>query len=181
MAQKDPGKIFEECIALSCPERILVKKLADNASSWSGGGNTRFASKNECDFIMHDEDTGTFYGLELKSTKGASFTFWREDFELDGKKRTYMIKKGQILGLKKWSEIHKGVFGFLLNFRTKGNATFFVPIQAFLSYTGELPKKRIDVSDVRAMGGIEIASRKLKVNYRYDMESFFTRMSQASN
>ena len=78
--KKNVGKIFEDSIAKSCPGNILVKKLADNASGWSGGDKTRFASKNECDFIMHDENTGLFYGLELKCTEGPSFTFWRKDF-----------------------------------------------------------------------------------------------------
>lgn len=182
MAVKNEGKIFEDCIAESCPEHIFVKKLADNASGWSGGNKTCFATSNECDFIMHDEKTGILYGLELKSTKGRSFTFWREDFEKEckerGKQTHYMIGKKQILGLKKWNEKHRGVFGFVFNFRNDKNETMFVAISDFLEYTNRLSSPRISVTEVREMGCIEINSKKIRTNYRYDMDNFFKNWSR---
>lgn len=170
---RNDGKKFEEEFAKSCPEWILVKKLADNASGWNGGTGTRFSSSNECDFICHDDRTGTFYGLELKSTRHTSFTFWREDLERDGKKHTFAIKKCQILGLKKWSENHSGVFGFLFNFRSKENATYFVSIDEFLQYTEKIKKISINREDVEAMHPIFIPSRRIRTLYRYDLEDFF--------
>ena len=80
---KNEGKRFEDNWKSSCDklDYVLLKRLNDNASAWSGGSNTRFASKNECDFILFDSLRCKFFGLELKSTIHKSLTFWREDFE----------------------------------------------------------------------------------------------------
>lgn len=169
-AQKE-GKRFEDALTKSVPNHVLVKRLNDNASAWSGGTNTRFTSNNECDYIWFDDNTRTFYGLELKTTKDKSLTFWREDFEDKEKKQTFQIKKCQILGLKKWSK-HLGVFGFVINFRSINNRTFFVMIDDFLEYTSTLSKKSINIDDVLNMNPIEIESQLLRTNYRYNVEKF---------
>jgi penicillin-binding protein-related factor A (putative recombinase) len=153
------------------PDYVLVKRLNDNAASWSGGNNTRFASNNECDFILFNDNTRTFYGLELKSTKEKSLTFWREDFEDKTKKQTFMIRKCQIVGLQKWSK-HVGVFGFIINFRSFNNKTYFVSIDDFLTYTSTLSKKSINIDDVLKMNPIEIDNHILRTNYRYDIDKF---------
>lgn len=168
---KNEGKIFEDAFVKSIPEYVLVKRLNDNASSWAGGTKTRFASKNECDYILFNDNTLTFYGLEMKSTKHDSLTFWREDFEDKKKKQTFQIRKCQIQGLEKWSK-HKGVFGFIINFRDAKNQTYFIDIKEFLSYTSSLSKKSINLNDVLSMHPIEIKSVLLRTNYRYDIETF---------
>lgn len=168
---KSFGKNFESQFIKSIPDYVLVKRLNDNASAWSGGTNTRFSSNNECDYIMSDDNTRTFYGLELKSTKEKSLTYWREDFEDKTKKQSFMIRKCQILGLKKWSK-HLGVFGFVINFRSFNNRTFFVSINDFLNYTSSLNKKSINIDDVLSMNPIEIENKLLRTNYRYDIDKF---------
>lgn len=174
---KNQGKIFEDCFKKSIPEEhVLVKRLNDNAAAWSGGENTRFASTNECDFILYDDDSRTLYGLELKSTQGNSFTFWREDFEDKTKKQSFMIKKKQILGLNKWGE-HKGVFGIIFNFRNHNNKTYFVYIDKFIKYTAILTKKSINLYDVLHMQPVEIKNEMLRTNYRYDIEAFLNETS----
>lgn len=120
---------------------------------------------------MFDDNTRTFYGLELKTTKDKSLTFWREDFEDKTKKQTFMIRKCQILGLKKWSE-HFGVFGFVINFRSINNRTFFVMIEDFLDYTSTLSKKSINIDDVLNMNPIEIKNNIIRTNYHYDIQQF---------
>jgi len=172
MAGRNEGKRFEDSFQNSVPEHVLVKRLNDNAAGWSGGANTRFTSTNEADFICFDSIYRMFYAFELKSTQGTSFSFWREDFDVKGKKQSFMIKKNQILGLQKWSKFPFVACGFIFNFRDEGNYTFFVSIENFLCYTKELEKKSVNLSDVIAMNGIEIESRLLKTNYRYDMEKF---------
>lgn len=168
---KSFGKNFESQFIKSIPDYVFVKRLNDNASAWSGGTNTRFSSNNECDYIMSDDNTRTFYGLELKSTKEKSLTYWREDFEDKTKKQSFMIRKCQILGLKKWSK-HLGVFGFVINFRSFNNRTFFVSINDFLNYTSSLNKKSINIDDVLSMNPIEIENKLLRTNYRYDIDKF---------
>lgn len=154
----------------SIPDRVLIKRLNDNAAAWSGGNNTRFSSNNECDFILFDDNTGVLYGLELKSTIG-SLTYWREDFENPLKEQTFQIRKCQIQGLKKWSK-HKGVFGFIFNFRQAQNQTFFVSIIDFLSYTSTLSKKSINIKDVFLMNPLKIESRLMRKYYKYNIEDF---------
>lgn len=168
---KSEGKRFEDAFIKSVPDYVLVKRLNDNASSWSGGTNTRFASKNECDYILFNDKTKTFYGLEMKSTKHNSLTFWRKDFEDEDKKQAFQIRKCQIQGLEKWSK-HKGVFGFVVNFRDDENKTYFISIGDFLDYTSSLSKKSINKDDISKMRHIEIESKLLKTNYRYDIEKF---------
>lgn len=152
-------------------DHVWLKRLNDNVASFGGNANTRFSSTNECDYLMFENYSRTLYALELKTTKGTSFTFWCTDFEDKSKKQSFMIKKNQILGLEKWSN-YQMVCGFLFNFRQESNPTFFVGIDDFLDYTKDLDKKSINIDDIRAMNPIEIDSKKLRVNYRYDVEKF---------
>lgn len=99
-------------------------------------------------------------------------TYWREDFSNDNIKRKYQIKKNQILGLQNWSKNHDIVCGFILNFRHKGNRTFFVHINNFLKYTSTLSKKSINIQDVEQMNPIEISNIKKRTHYRYNIENF---------
>ena len=168
---KNEGKRFEDAFVKSIPDYVLVKRLNDNASSWSGGANTRFTSKNECDYILFNDHTRTFYGLEMKSTKHNSLTFWREDFEDKKKKQTFQIRKCQIQGLEKWSK-HTGVFGFIINFRDSQNKTYFIDIGDFLDYTSSFSKKSINKDDVLKMSPIEIESNLIRTNYHYNVEKF---------
>lgn len=175
MCIKNPGKIFESNFISSIPDYCWHKRLNDNAASWSGGDNTRFASKNECDFILFDCNTRTLSALELKSTS-SSLTFWREDFETDGVKRIFNIKKNQILGLSKWNKYLMNC-GFIFNFRNKDNRTFFVTIKNFLDYTNQLNKKSININDVLKMNPIEIENNKLRTNYRYNIDELLITIS----
>lgn len=170
-AQKE-GKRFENAFIKSVPDYVFIKRLNDNASAWSGGNNTRFASNNECDYILFDDHTRTLYGLELKTTQN-SLTYWREDFEDKNKKQTFNIRKCQVLGLEKWSK-HLGIFGFIINFRNKENRTFFITIDEFMDYTSTLSKKSINMDDVLKMNHIEIESSLIRTNYKYNIEKFLS-------
>ena len=182
---KNPGKVFEECLIKSIDQsHVLVKRLNDNAASFGQSSSTRFASTNECDFLMYENNSRTFYGLELKSIGHDSLTYWREDFEVkiideNGKEKTkkqsFNIRKCQIEGLKKWSENYNGVFGLIINFRSKNNRTFFVYIDEFLKYTNGLDKKSINFNDILKMKPIEISCELKRVNYKYDMNEFFNK------
>lgn len=111
--------------------------------------------------------------MELKSTENGSFTYWRKDFENDGKKHSYQIKKNQILGLTTWNRYAMNC-GFVLNFRSKENRTFFVMINEFLDYTNQLAKKSINMNDVLQMNPIEIKSEIKRTHYRYDIVEFLS-------
>ena len=171
ISAQSEGKRFENAFVKSIPDYVLVKRLNDNASAWSGGTNTRFASNNECDYILFDDHTRTFYGIELKTTKEKSLSFWRDDFEDRNKKQNFKIRKCQIQGLQKWSK-HLGIFGFIINFRSINNRTFFIMIDEFIDYTSTLQKKSINIDDVLRMNPIEIENKLIRTNYKYNIEKF---------
>lgn len=178
---KNEGKRFEDSISNSIPDYVLVKRLNDNAAGWSGGTNTRFSSNNECDFILFDDVQRILIPLELKSTKEKYLTFWREDFENKSKKQTFMIRKCQILGLYKWSKYKNVIGGFIINFKSIENKTYFVSIEEFKKYTSTIVKKSINIQDVLNMNPIEIKSTLLRTNYRYDIDSFLYEIGQRHN
>ena len=106
IAQSD-GKKFENDFKSSVPDTCWIYRLRDNASSFSGGNNTRFASSNICDYILFDDMTRTLYLIECKSTKGTSVPL-------------SMIRNNQIEGLQEASK-HNLVAGILVNFRNENN------------------------------------------------------------
>ena len=58
---------------------VGIKRLNDNAASWANGTNTRFASTNECDYLLFNDHTHTLLALELKTTQG-TLTYWPKRF-----------------------------------------------------------------------------------------------------
>ena len=165
------GKRFENSWQSSVPDTCFIYRLNDNAGSFGGGDNLRFATSNICDYFMHDDTLNTMYALELKSTKNNTMTYWREDFDIKGKKQSFMIKKNQILGLQKASK-HRIVCGFILNFRETTNNTYFIMIDEFIDYTSTLDKKSINENDVLNMNPILIEQTLKKVNYKYNVGKF---------
>ena len=163
----NPGKVFEHNFQASVPKEFYYLRLHDPAVGFTGGTSS-FAVSNPFDCLLY---TGRkLYCLELKSKNGA-ITYWRKDFETDGKKHTFEIKKHQILGLQKAAAFPNVAAGLVINFR-QTEETWYLPIGQFLDYTDALPKKSINADDAQAMGGIPIAVRKLKVNERYDIRAF---------
>lgn len=160
------GKLFERDFKASVPKEYYFLRLHDPAVGFTGGASS-FAVSNPFDCLLY---TGkVLYCLELKSKDGA-ITYWREDFETDGKKHTFEIKKHQILGLQRAAG-YEGVFAALvINFRNK-EETWCIPIRNFLDYTNELRKKSINAEDAALMDGILIPEKKLKVNRRYDIRA----------
>lgn len=110
----------------------------------------------------------------MKSTKEKSLTFWREDFENKDKKQSFMIRKSQILGLKKWSNFNNCICGFVINFRSLNNKTFFIMINNFIQYTSTITKKSINYNDILKMNPIEIESKIIRTDYFYDIEKFLS-------
>lgn len=175
IVKQNEGKRFENSFIKSVPDYCWHKRLNDNAASWGNGTQTRFTSTNECDFLLFDCNTRTLSALELKTTS-SSLTYWREDFENDGNKHSFQIKRNQILGLQKWSKYLINC-GFILNFRNKQNRTFFVSIDAFLDYTSTLNKKSINMDDVLKMNPVEIESKLMRTNFKYNIDNFLKRIS----
>ena len=145
------GKKFENNFKASVPKEFYYLRLHDPAVGFTGG-NSSYAVSNPFDCLMYT-------GQRL---------YWREDFETDGKKHTFEIKKHQIQGLQKAAAFPSIFAGLVINFRQAGE-TYYIPIDRFIAYTDVLDKKSLNAKDAAAMGGTPVGVRKLKVNERYDI------------
>lgn len=152
------GKLFEQDFKLSVPDTCWIYRLRDNASSFAGGTNTRFTSSNICDYIMLDDITRTLFLIECKSVKDKSMSF-------------SVIRQNQLDGLQEASKHHL-IAGFLLNFRTENNDTFFVLIDEFLDMMNSINKESFNIKDLESIGASRIECEKKRTRYRYNIENF---------
>lgn len=169
----NPGKDFERQWISSLHPNVFCQRLSDPAASFSSPASLRFSNKNPFDFLLYRYPH--LYALELKSRIGAiSF------FTPDAPDRSVDIKKWQIEGLKKSAE-HQGVIsGFVLNFRDKAH-TYFLPISAFLSFSGSTSKKSINESDVISLGAYLIPQTLKRTKYAYDIDAFLDYASNSTS
>lgn len=155
---QNEGKKFENDIKQSVPDNCWIYRLRDNASSFSGGNNTRFTSSNICDYIMMDDNTRTMYLLELKSTKSTSMPL-------------NIIRQNQLEGLLEASQ-HTLVAGIIANFRNENNDTFFIDINIFLNMVDDIKKKSFNIKDLENVNAIKIYSTKKRTRYKYNINKF---------
>lgn len=162
---KPVGKIFEANIKASCPEWLLVYRPPDSAQSFDMSSKLRFSQRSPADFFMFNGNTSTFYTLECKSFEGScSFERTKEDKGI--------IHWHQRESLKKFMFYPNVVSGFLLDFRKTDN-TYFLSIDDFENMLMYLDKKSFNENDMfEYCNPIIIEKKKLKVNYRYNIEKF---------
>lgn len=159
------GKRFEENFKKSVPDNIFYYRFRDGTSSWSdkacegcpkNKNLTRFQSKNICDCQLFDGNY--LYLLELKNTKGKSLSLNN-------------IRKNQIDDLMEASEYANIVAGLVVNFADV-EQTYFMEIKlAYYWYYEQTERKSIPIKAFRD-GCIKIQAKKLKTNYRYDIQGF---------
>lgn len=161
---KNVGKVFEENWKKSIPEDIWYYRPPDSAQSFGSNSNLRFSAKSPCDCFMYNGEV--FYTLELKSVGTTSISFERT------KEDKGVIHKHQIDKLLEFSTYKNIVSGLLLDFRLS-NKTYFCMIEEFVNMTNNLDKKSFNEKDLNEWcNPIVIEKKKLKVNYRYDVEGF---------
>ena len=165
------GKRFEQQWKESIDKTdYFYYRIHDAAQSFNQQtSGLRFSAKNPYDCFLYAYPT--LFTLELKSTKGTSFSFWRQDFEDKTKSQTFLIHKHQIEGLEKASKSEGVISGFVLNFRST-NHTYFWKINDYLNCTNGLDKKSFNEADVISNNGFLIKQTIKKVKYNYDIESF---------
>ena len=106
------------------------------------------------------------YALELKSVGTTSISFERTKVDKG------VIHKHQIDNLLKFSTYENIVSGLVLDFRLSDN-TYFCMIEEFVNMINKLDKKSFNEKDLfEWCNPIEIDKKKLKVNYRYNVEKF---------
>ncbi|MGE6227563.1 hypothetical protein [Paenibacillus chitinolyticus] len=172
------GKQFEEDWKGSYGKTPYFYMRLRDSAKWVQGQGASFTPENPCDSVMH---TMPFiWLLELKSTKGASISFfpntpWIKPPEAKGERD---IKTNQVKELMK-AAAHEGVIaGLVLNFRERNlktkkveAATYFVHINDFTSFAVETGKSSISLDDCEKIG-VWIPHEKKRVHYRYDINQF---------
>lgn len=166
ISKKNIGKILEQNWQASCPDYLFVYRPPDAAQSFDMSSKLRFSQHSLCDYIMFDGNRNTLWTLELKSVAGMSISFERNKTDKG------VIHYYQIESLKKTS-MHKNLCsGFILDFRGSDN-TYFLPISQWDKLTNSIDKKSFNEKDLlNYTNSILVYKKKLKVNYRYDIERF---------
>lgn len=162
---KNTGKIFEEEFKASIPKNIYYLRLPDAALGFDiENSKQRFSLKSPYDTILCKN--GQMYCFELKSNTHNTMSF-------EGK--TPRIKRRQIENLVKAQEA--GAFaGALLNFR-KREETYYMQADILLNFMNTCGKKSINIEDAKRLG-ILVSCKKLKVYYRYDIETLIKNLNQ---
>lgn len=161
---KNIGKVFEQNWKNSIPDNIFYYRPPDSAQSFGRNQNLRFSAKSPCDCFMF---TGNFlYTLELKSVGTKSISFENEKTDKG------VIHKHQIDNLNKFASFENIISGFIFDFRLSGS-TYFCFINDFIQMVNNLNKKSFNENDLfEWCKPIEIEKKKLKVNYRYNIDDF---------
>lgn len=160
------GKRFETDIKKSVPSNIFYYRPPDSAQSFGSNTNLRFSAKSPCDCFLFDGSKNTLWALELKSVGTSSISFERT------KEDKGVIHKHQIDNLTKFATYSHVISGFLLDFRLSG-ITYFVDIDEFVGMINQIDKKSFNEKNLHEYCNPTIINKKkLKVNYRYDIEKF---------
>jgi len=123
----------------------------------------RFSQRSPCDFMLFDGDL--FYTLELK-TFADSCSFERT------KEEKGIIHYYQIKSLKNFYQYKNVCSGFILDFR-KTDHTYFLSIEDWDTLIASIDKKSFNENDLlKHSDPILIEKKKLKVNYRYNIQNF---------
>lgn len=176
---KNVGKKFESVIKDNCPDYVKITRIPDPPQSFTQRSDTAFSRKNPYDYEIFDTVHRIEYCLELKSTsqKYLSYHTCEQD---EKEKKNVNIQWHQIEGLTKASEYENVIAGFLLNFRLDNGEQllYFLNIKDFNSFMKSSNKKSLNIMDVVLCGGIKINGKKLKVNYRWDLDEFLENQSK---
>lgn len=166
IVRKNIGKVLEQNWKASCPDYLFLYRPPDAAQSFDMSSKLRFSQHSLCDYIMFDGSRNTLWTVELKTVAGTSISFEKDKTDKG------VIHHYQINNLKK-TATHKNVCsGLIIDFRGSDN-TYFLPISQWDDLTNSIVKKSFNEKDLLIYASpILIQKKKLKVNYRYDVERF---------
>lgn len=112
------------------------------------------------------------FTLELKSVGTKSISFEKEKIDKG------VIHKHQIDNLDKFSSFENVISGFIFDFRLS-ESTYFCSINDFIQMINNLNKKSFNENDLfEWCKPIKIEKKKLKVNYRYDIDNFINKIGR---
>lgn len=174
---KNPGKLFEEDILASVPDKYFKYKLRDSAAAWGGGTKTRFTTNNICDVIVHDSIW--LHLWELKSHGGNSFPLTIKR-NAKGTITNYgVIKRNQVDGLMNEYNKKNVEPGFIFNLRDK-EKTFFVSIKwVYMAiYEDELKSLNLKWLELHGMLIPQQKRPRSKIHYVYDLSALLEELKK---
>ena len=155
---KNLGKIFEDNWKKSIPDHMFYYRFRDSASSYYGGNdNLRFSITNIADCLVFNGNE--LFLFELKNHKGKSIPLTA----IIGKKS----KEKQINDLVDAS-CKIRVSCYLVVFFCDVERCFALDINDLYYFLKNEDRKSIPITYFEE-DGIEIPIKKLKTNYRYDL------------
>lgn len=180
MKKINPGKRFENNWKNSIPEDVLYYRLKDSAQAFDRQNKKqsklRFSLNNPFDCFIFKSPF--LYALELKHTSSTNMSFERDKSE-----KNKMIHYHQIQGLTEFDQYENTICGFLLNFHHKKDDTeilYFQRIRDFNDMISKINKKSLNEKDLIRYNAMIVPSRKMKINYKYDVNSFMEKIQEDS-
>ena len=162
---KNKGYILQDNIKKSCEKQdILFYRFKDSPFSFANSDKTKFTTNNICDCMMFLANKLLF--VELKSTKGKSFSFTEHSLrQLNDINKIIHNKQG----LRRF-----GVYGcFIIEFREL-EETYFIQVQDILNYLNENNTKTINIQRyIKNNRFIRVEQKLLRKNYTFDIRKLF--------
>ena len=162
---KNKGYILQDNIKKSCEKQdILFYRFKDSPFSFANSDKTKFTTNNICDCMIFLANKLLF--VELKSTKGKSFSFTEHSLrQLSDINKIIHNKQG----LKRF-----GVYGcFIIEFREL-EETYFIQVQDILKYLKENNTKTINIQKyIKNNKFIKVEQKLLRKNYTFDIRKLF--------
>ena len=159
------GYVLQDNIKKSCEKQdILFYRFKDSPFSFANSEKTKFTINNICDCMIFL--SGKLLFLELKSTKGKSFSFTEHSLrQLNDINKIIHNKQG----LKRF-----GVYGcFIIEFREL-EETYFIQVQDILKYLNENNTKTINIQKyIKDNKFIKVEQKLLRKNYTFDIRKLF--------
>ena len=176
---KNEGKNFESILKQNAPSYLKMVRIPDPPQSFTQRSDTRFSKKNPYDFEAYDSVHRISYSLELKSTLQKYLTYHTCE-EDEKEKKSANIQWHQIEGLTRASEYDNCLAGFMFNFRLDSGEQllYFMNIKDFNKFRQGTNKKSLNIMDISLNGGVKINGKKLKKNYRWDLDRFLEFQSE---
>jgi penicillin-binding protein-related factor A (putative recombinase) len=173
------GKIFEQSIEQSCSDQSIFYFRVRDVNLPPDIRMRVKLPQNKYDCLMFYKEH--LFTIEMKSTKGKSVSFSES-----------IIKQHQIDNLMEASKYDGIISGFLFNFRTEGNPTYFVDIDSFIkykhiaenelehTYKSKVNKSSISLNICKEIG-VPVTSVLKKVKYRYYINSLLDSLIDTYN
>lgn len=162
---RNKGYVLQDNIKKSCEKQdILFYRFKDSPFSFANSDKTKFTTNNICDCMMFLANKLLF--VELKSTKGKSFSFTEHSLrQLNDINKIIHNKQG----LKRF-----GVYGcFIIEFREL-EETYFIQVQDILRYLNENNTKTVNIKKyINKNRYIKIDQKLLRKNYTFDIRKLF--------